>query len=130
MTHATIPVDSLAEGASTIYRIGHAKVLIARSDGEVYATSAICTHARVELASPRLTPECLIECPMHGALFSPIDGAVHDGPAITPLKTYDTQIVDGIIHVDVGDDAFEPTANPNPSTPGTRPSLASWGRPE
>lgn len=129
MMRPTISVDDLAPGATVIHRIGHAKVLIARVGDEIHATTAICTHARVELSAERLTPECLIECPMHGALFSPVDGAVHDGPAIAPLKTYPTRVVDGVVHVDVGEDELTPAARPNPSTPGARPSLASWGRP-
>lgn len=124
----TIPFDSLAPGACAIHRIGRAKVLIARIGDTVHATTAICTHARVELAAGRLTPDCLVECPSHGALFSPVDGAVHEGPATEPLKTYPTEIVDGIVHVDVGDDADATPSHPSPSTPGARPSLASWGR--
>lgn len=124
----TVPFAALEEGVCTVRRIGAAKVLLVRIGDAVHAVSAICTHARVELAG-RLTPACLIECPMHGALFSPRDGAVHDGPATQPLKTYETQIVDGIVHVDVGEDAHAQPAAPSPSTPGARPSLASWGRP-
>lgn len=124
----TVPLASLEAGVCTIQRIGAAKVLLVRIGDAVHATSGICTHARVELTG-RLTPECLIECPMHGALFSPLDGAVHDGPAVEPLKTYETQVVDGIVHVDVGADADAAPAHPSPSTPGARPSLASWGRP-
>ncbi|HST37855.1 MAG TPA: Rieske 2Fe-2S domain-containing protein [Conexibacter sp.] len=124
----TVPFDALEPGSCVIHRIGAAKVLIARIGDAVHATTAICTHARVELAVGRLTPDCLVECPMHGALFSPVDGAVHEGPAIDALKIYDTRIVDGIVHVDVGEDAQATPSQPSSSTPGARPSLASWGR--
>jgi len=125
----TVPFDSLQPGSCVVHRVGAAKVLIARIGDAVHATSAICTHARVELAAGSLAPGCLVECPMHGALFSPVDGSVHEGPAMGPLKTYEARVVDGVVHVDVGDDAVARPAPPSPSTPGARPSLASWGRP-
>jgi nitrite reductase/ring-hydroxylating ferredoxin subunit len=124
----TVPFDSLQPGSCVVHRIGAAKVLIARIGDTVHATTAICTHARVELAAGPLAPGCLVECPMHGALFSPVDGSVHEGPATAPLKTYPATVLDGVVHVDVGDDAVARPAPPSPSTPGARPSLASWGR--
>jgi nitrite reductase/ring-hydroxylating ferredoxin subunit len=127
--HPTVPFDSLQPGSCVVHRIGAAKVLIARIADAVHATTAICTHARVELVAGRLTPDCLVECPMHGALFSPVDGSVHEGPATTALKTYDARVVDGVVHVDVGEDAEPKPTQPSSSTPGARPSLAGWGRP-
>lgn len=124
---ATVPFDSIEPDSAVGCEIGAAKVLVVRVGEEAHAISRICTHAQVELAEGPLTPECWVECPMHGAMFDPRSGAVEDGPAKRPIKTYPTAVIDGVVHVDVGDDADAPAEKPDPSTPGARPSLAGWG---
>lgn len=123
----TVPFDSIEPDSAVGFEIGAAKVLIVRVGDEVHAITRICTHAQVELADGPLTPECWVECPMHGAMFDPVSGAVEDGPAKRPVKTYPTTVIDGIVHVDVGEDADAQPEKPDPSTPGARPSLAGWG---
>jgi nitrite reductase/ring-hydroxylating ferredoxin subunit len=123
----TVRFDDLREEDAVGVEIGAAKVLLVRLGDAVHAVTRICTHAQVELAEGRLAPGCLLECPMHGAMFEPADGAVAEGPARRPLKTYPTEIVDGTVMVDVGTDEDERGAVSRPTVPGARPSLADWG---
>ncbi|MEI9963999.1 MAG: Rieske 2Fe-2S domain-containing protein [Caulobacteraceae bacterium] len=110
----------LAPGRPTLVKTPELRALLCRVDDEVYALSPFCTHARVVLAAETLTPDGLIECPMHGAMFSPRDGAVCVGPATVPLPTFETRIVDGAVYVAPPDPA---AAQPSFGVPGQRP----WG---
>jgi nitrite reductase/ring-hydroxylating ferredoxin subunit len=127
MMRPTVEFDELREEDAVGVEIGAAKVLLVRLGDEVHAVTRICTHAQVELADGPLAPGCLIECPMHGAMFEPADGSVAEGPARKPLKTYPTEVVDGIVMVDVGEDEEESEPISRPTVPGARPSLADWG---
>jgi len=115
----------LEEGKLKLVRAAHARLLVVRIGDGVRALSAMCTHARIFLAPGHLTPQGLIECPMHGALFSPEDGAVRCAPATKPLTVHEVRLVGGGVYVDPGP---EPEAAPDASTkPGARPSAAQWG---
>lgn len=127
MMRPTVDFDELREEEAVGFQIGAAKVLLVRLGDEVHAVTRICTHAQVELAEGPLFPGCLIECPMHGAMFRPADGAVAEGPARKPLKTYPTEVVDGTVMIDVGEDEEEQEPESRPTVPGARPSLSDWG---
>lgn len=115
----------LEEGRLKLVRAAHARVAIVRTGEEVRAVGAMCTHARIFLAPGQLTADGLIECPMHGALFSPVDGAVRCAPATRPLPVHEVRLVDGDVWIDPGP---EPEAAPEATTkPGARPSAAQWG---
>jgi nitrite reductase/ring-hydroxylating ferredoxin subunit len=118
-------LDDLQPGKLKLVRAGHARVAIVRVGDEVRAVSAICTHARIFLAPGRLGEDGLIECPSHGAKFSPLDGGVRCSPATTPLQIFRTAIVDGRVHVDPGEPPAD--APQSTTTPGARASAAQWG---
>jgi 3-phenylpropionate/trans-cinnamate dioxygenase ferredoxin subunit len=115
----------LAEARLKLVRAGNAKLAIVRTGETVRAVSAICTHARIFLAPGELTHDGLIECPMHGAKFSPDDGSVRCPPATAPLAVHEVRLIDGSVYADPGE---EPAAAIADSTkPGARPSAAQWG---
>jgi len=123
-----IRVASLAdleEGRLKLVRAAHARVAIVRMGDTVRAVAAMCTHARIFLAPGTLTADGLIECPMHGAMFSPEDGAVRCAPATEPLAVHEVKLADGDVYVDPGLPP-EP-ATDTPTKPGSRPSAAQWG---
>ena len=60
-------------------------VLVAKSDGTFAAVDAVCTHLGCTV-EPTAAGDVL-NCPCHGARFA-LDGAVLQGPATLPLKTY------------------------------------------
>jgi nitrite reductase/ring-hydroxylating ferredoxin subunit len=115
----------LEEGKLKLARAAHARIAVVRIGEDVRVVSAICTHARIFLAPGQLTADGLIECPMHGAMFSPVDGAVRCAPATQPLTVFETKLVDGDVYVDPGPEPAPQTASP--IKPGARPSAAQWG---
>ncbi len=66
-------------GISTSYSL-------TRTSRGVVAFDTRCTHA----GAPCVLSESLLQCPAHGSVFDPEDGAVIRGPAVEPLKSYRT----------------------------------------
>ena len=117
--------EDLVEQKLKLVRLDHSRVALVRIGKEVRAVSAICTHARIFLAPGRLGADGLIECPSHGAKFSPIDGSVRCLPATTPLATYEVLVADGEVYVDPGE---PPSGEPESATkPGARAGAGQWG---
>ena len=118
---AVARIDELEPGRLKLVRAGEARLAVVKTDSGVHVVAAACTHARIFLAPGRLTADGLIECPMHGALFSPIDGAVRCAPATVPLAVHEVAIVDGQVLVDPEP---LPTAAPAASVPAS--AWANW----
>jgi nitrite reductase/ring-hydroxylating ferredoxin subunit/uncharacterized membrane protein len=78
--------------------IKDAPVLLFRDSGQVYAISAVCTHAGGPLAEGKLEGAC-VECPWHQSVFDLRDGHVVHGPATIPQPRYATRIRNGQIEV-------------------------------
>jgi 3-phenylpropionate/trans-cinnamate dioxygenase ferredoxin subunit len=92
--------DEVPEGTVREYVVGDTEVAVARSEGELYAFSAICSHAYARLAEGEVdTDFCVIECPMHGARFDMSSGRVRALPATEPIQTYNVREVEGQIAV-------------------------------
>ena len=66
-------LEDLIPGRAKIFDAGERQVLLVRDGDAVYATEPKCPHARSVLGPSRLVEDGLIECPMHGARFSPAD---------------------------------------------------------
>jgi len=98
---AVARLDDLRPGCSKAFSVGGCNVLLIRVDDEVFAVQNRCTHAHSVLGPGRLNEDGLIECPMHGALFSPHDGVVKKGPAKKPITTYPVRLEDGIVFIDM-----------------------------
>ncbi|OIB58551.1 FAD-dependent oxidoreductase [Natrialba sp. SSL1] len=97
-TMLTPELRSLDPGEGTVIRRGGKPMACARdADGDLHATSAVCTHmyCLVEWNDA----ECSWDCPCHGSRFAP-DGEVLQGPANEGLSSAS---IDG--GVDVGDSA-------------------------
>ena len=84
---ANFPALATVGGSLSGQPPGLADVLvIARADAStVVALSAICTHAGCDVAYAPSGND--FSCPCHGSLFG-VDGAVKQGPATAPLKSY------------------------------------------
>lgn len=97
-----LSTSDLEVGTAKMVSVDGNRILVVKDrDGAVWATSALCTHARVYLVLPELTDDGLIECPAHGAMYCPRDGSVRQGPALTPLTTYKTAISNDDVLVDL-----------------------------
>ena len=78
--------DVPEEGAIRVELAGR-PVCIARSMGEVFAISDICSHADVSLSEGDVE-DGKIECWLHGSLFDLRTGEPSGLPATRPVPTY------------------------------------------
>lgn len=99
MFTSTIPIEQLEPGKKTAFELNGTELMIANVGGSVYAMQRSCTHAETDLCEGNLEG-CIIECPLHGAMFDITDGKVVSLPATAPLKTYPAKIENGMILVD------------------------------
>jgi nitrite reductase/ring-hydroxylating ferredoxin subunit len=122
MMVAVAAAEEVGEGQVLLFEVGERQVLLTRCEDEILATEPRCPHARSVLGPGRLAAGGLVECPMHGALFSPRDGARQEdkGPSCAGLETYPVEVRDGTVHVD-----FE-AARPRPPAPPS-PGADKWG---
>jgi len=115
-------LDDLTPGRSHVVDVDGVKVLLLRLGDEVRAASAWCTHARTILGPFPVDEDGLIECPLHGAIFSSETGELLDGPTCEPLPIYAVEVdADGTVSVAVPDTPAPP--------PAPRGSFAGWGLP-
>lgn len=86
-------------------------ILIARTDAETYVAVDIkCTHKGCLVAyKQEMEKAPSFECPCHGSKFD-MTGKAINGPATTPLGTYETKVVEGelIVIVPVEEDGDVP----------------------
>jgi cytochrome b6-f complex iron-sulfur subunit len=74
--------------------------LIIINTGSGYiALSSACTHQGCTVSYNHSSGE--LPCPCHGSKFS-TSGSVLQGPAETPLKTYEVQQEDDVLTIDLG----------------------------
>ena len=85
-TRACALSDVPEEGAIRVELAGR-PVCIARSQGEVYALSDVCSHADVALSEGDVE-DGAIECWLHGSLFDLRTGQPSGLPAVRPVPTY------------------------------------------
>ena len=100
--------DVPEEGALRVV-LGGLPVCVARSGGEVFAISDVCSHADVSLSEGDVE-DGRIECWLHGSLFDLRTGAPDGLPAITPVPVYALSRDGDDVLVDVA--ATAPTTRP------------------
>ena len=90
MGQTEIVVVKPATGASFSVAVTH-------TSGAIVVVSATCTHrgCTVIAASREL------QCPCHGSAFNPANGAVINGPAELPLRTFISSEVAGSIYIKI-----------------------------
>ena len=89
--------DLPEEGALRVVLEDGTPVCVARSMGEVFAVSDICSHADVSLSEGDVE-DGTVECWLHGSRFDLRTGAPTGLPATKPVATYPVVIE--------GDDVF------------------------
>jgi nitrite reductase/ring-hydroxylating ferredoxin subunit len=87
--------------------IGDDLVAIYNINGVYYATEARCTHGMANLADGTLDGE-EIECSFHFGKFHVPSGKATEAPCFIALKTFKTEVRDGLVFVDL--DTPAPTA--------------------
>ena len=94
------PAD-LADGDVREVTAQGLSLVVARA-GERYVTFGTwCTHEECPLGDGWLEGEA-IRCACHGSLFSLVDGAVLEGPAVDPITVVDASVTpDGRLLADI-----------------------------
>ena len=81
----------LPDGSMRQVDVGGTAVLLSRVDGEVYATTAFCTHYGAPLAGGVLRGSTVV-CPWHHAAFDVCSGALCEPPALDALRTFPVEL--------------------------------------
>ena len=80
-------LSDLPEDGALRVELDGKPICIARSGGEVFAISDVCSHADVSLSEGDVE-DGQIECWLHGSKFDLRTGAPTGLPAIKPVATY------------------------------------------
>jgi nitrite reductase/ring-hydroxylating ferredoxin subunit len=75
-------------------------IALYRLDGEIFATSNICSH-QFALLSDGFVEDGSIECPLHAAQFDIRTGDLVCGPATTSIASYPVKVEQGQVLVDL-----------------------------
>ena len=67
--------------------------------GRIGAVAELCTHQAFPMAQGTLQPDGTIQCSWHGARFDCVTGSVREGPAVDPIRVYETRVRNGEIWV-------------------------------
>ena len=80
-------LSELAEDSALRVELAGRPVCIARSGGEVFAISDVCSHADVALSEGEVA-DGHIECWLHGSMFDLRTGKPTGLPATRPVPTF------------------------------------------
>jgi nitrite reductase/ring-hydroxylating ferredoxin subunit len=94
------PADEVQEGSARAFDVNGNEVAVARAGGTLYAFSDICTHRGCNLSTEGEIDGTQIQCGCHGSVFSMETGAVIEGPAEEPVRTYGVREQDGQIQLE------------------------------
>ena len=99
-----IAYSELDEGSILAVRINGERIALYKIDGEVHATSEMCSHSECSLEDfGKIVENDQVECICHGARFRIKTGDVTRSPAEVPLKTYPVRIDNDEIWIRVPD---------------------------
>ncbi len=84
-------VDQVKDGQPFCADLRGQKIMIVRRGDQWYALDNVCSHAGGPLCEGTLEGK-LIECPWHFSRFDITTGAVVEGPASQPQKTYRVRV--------------------------------------
>ena len=90
--------NDLKVGDMQTFKVLDTKVAVANVAGTLYAFGDTCTHLQCSLAEGELE-ETTVTCRCHGSRFDVSSGAVLQGPAREPVKTFETRVEDGTLKI-------------------------------
>ncbi|SDS42748.1 FAD-dependent oxidoreductase [Bradyrhizobium canariense] len=85
-------------GETLLGHVGDQEVLLVRSEGEIFAIDAQCSHYHGPLAEGLVVGHT-VRCPWHHACFDLRTGEATRAPALTPLAVWQVEHEGGRIHV-------------------------------
>jgi len=92
------PVTELDAEYPLAKRVAGVEVALHLVDGQVYATSNVCTHADAKL-SDGVIEGFEVLCPLHGGSFDVRTGEAVRPPCVEPIATYRTKVESGRVLV-------------------------------
>jgi 3-phenylpropionate/trans-cinnamate dioxygenase ferredoxin subunit len=95
---AVARADELAPGEMKFVAVERERVVLANIDGAFFALRDVFGHRNAPLSRGRLDG-CLIECPLHFAVFDMRTGKFVDGPASADVPAYRVLIADGTVYL-------------------------------
>lgn len=92
-------VRDFPPGTCRVVATDDISIAVFNLDGRYYAIEDRCTHEETELSDGQLDGEEIV-CPLHGARFSIVTGAVLGPPAYESLRTFPVRVTNGRVEVD------------------------------
>lgn len=95
-------LNDLEDGGAQRFDVGDRELAVVRLGESVYIIGDRCSHGNVSLSGGEVDEDDLtLECPKHGSLFNLETGDALTLPAIKPVPSYVTKVVDGIVYVEI-----------------------------
>lgn len=94
------PLDDVPENGNRAFAVAGRSVLICRSSAGVFAAENVCSHQLAALEGGKVKGPNLF-CPVHGVRFDLRTGAPSGNLTKKPITLYATQVVDGVVHVEL-----------------------------
>ncbi len=98
--HRIGPADEIDREDVMRFDLGEKTFAIYHTKDGFYASDGLCTHEFQHLADG-LVIDDIIECPLHQGRFHIPSGKAKSAPVCVDLKTYQVQVVDGDIYIQV-----------------------------
>jgi chlorite dismutase/nitrite reductase/ring-hydroxylating ferredoxin subunit len=96
------PLNELEPGGSRVAYLGGHQVAVFNVEGQLYAISNRCSHARGPLSEGEVEvtgARCIVTCPWHYGRFDLGTGEAVEGVVSASVATYLVEVRDGVIHV-------------------------------
>ena len=94
-----IAADELVTGPRSD-ALDQRRVLVVGLDGDIVAIEDRCSHAGCRFSEDGEIEGDRIVCDCHGSEFDLRTGAVLRSPAVLPIATFATRVVDGVVEVE------------------------------
>ncbi len=95
-----VALDAVAAGDVMGVAVGGRDIALYEVDGQIYATSNICTHGHARLSDGFLDGR-EIECPLHQGKFDVCTGKAQCAPLTEDVATYPVRIENGRVFVNL-----------------------------
>lgn len=96
--------ESLGPGRRKKVFAGDRRIAVFNDRGALHAVDDSCTHVGGSL-SEGLCEDGIVTCPWHGAQFRLADGQGLAPPAYRAVTVYPVRITDGIVEIEIPDEA-------------------------
>ncbi|MCH7495633.1 MAG: non-heme iron oxygenase ferredoxin subunit [Candidatus Marinimicrobia bacterium] len=93
-------INEIPVGSMHSFEINGKKIAVCNVSGLFHAIEDVCTHDGAPLDQGTIEGN-LITCPRHGAIFDVTTGEAVGMPAVIPVKTFEIEIEDDVIYIDI-----------------------------